>query len=88
VGPREGHPQPTGAHGLELAQWRALGGGTARGANFVVNPYDGAPKTLLPAPVRAPAWHRMGPDGALWCAESIYRSFFKMTRPPVRFSPR
>jgi sugar lactone lactonase YvrE len=45
---------------------------------YVVNPEDGAVLRSFPAPGVRPHGIGWDPDGALWCAESIYRSFFKM----------
>lgn len=77
-GPREGHPQPTGAHGLEWRRgelWVAVPPSVTM---YVVNPADGSVLRRFPAPGVRPHGIGWDPDGSLWCAESIYRSFFKM----------
>src|SRR5579872_3662560 len=85
-GPRSGHPQPTGAHGLE---WR---GGELWVAVppavriFLLNPADGNERRSFPAPGVRPHGIGWDPDGSLWVTESIYRSFFKMDRKNGRIS--
>ncbi len=77
-GPRESHPQPTGAHGLEWRSGELWVAVPPAVGIFVVNPEDGATKRSFPAPGVRPHGIGWDPDGSLWCAESIYRSFFKM----------
>ena len=77
-GPRSSHPEPTGAHGLEWRSgelWVAVPPAVRL---FVVNPEDGSTRRSFPAPGVRPHGIGWDPDGSLWCAESIYRSFFKM----------
>ena len=85
-GPREGHPQPTGAHGLEWRNGELFVAVPPAVRIFVINPEDGATKHSFPAPGVRPHGIGWDPDGALWCAESIYRSFFKMDRKSGRIS--
>ena len=78
-GPRGQHPQPTGAHGLEWRErelWVAV---PPSSSIYVVDPENGAVKRSFPAPGVRPHGIGWDPDGSLWCAESIYRSFFKMS---------
>jgi sugar lactone lactonase YvrE len=77
-GPRSGHPEPTGAHGLEWRSGELWVAVPPAVRIFVVNPEDGAVRRSLPAPGIRPHGIGWDPDGSLWCAESIYRSFFKM----------
>ncbi len=42
------------------------------------NPDNGSARNSFPAPGVRPHGIGWDPDGSLWCAESIYRSFFKM----------
>lgn len=77
-GPRDAHPQPTGAHGLEWRNGELWVAVPPAVRIFVVNPEDGSTKRSFPAPGVRPHGVGWDPDGAFWCAESIYRSFFKM----------
>jgi len=45
---------------------------------YVVNPENGSVIRSFPAPGVRPHGIGWDPGGALWCTESIYRSFFKM----------
>lgn len=68
----------TGAHGLESRRnelWVAVPPAVAI---YVLNPEDGSVLRSLPAPGVRPHGLGWDPDGALWCAESNYRSFFKI----------
>lgn len=77
-GPRSAHPEPTGAHGLEWRRGELWVAVPPAMRIFVVNPEDGNPQRSFPAPGVRPHGIGWDPDGSLWCAESIYRSFFKM----------
>jgi streptogramin lyase len=77
-GPREGHPQPTGAHGLEWRNGELWVAVPPAVRIFLLNPEDGSERRSFPAPGVRPHGVGWDPDGSLWCAESIYRSFFKM----------
>ena len=77
-GPRDAHPQPTGAHGLEWRNGELWVAVPPAVRIFVINPEDGATKRSFPAPGVRPHGVGWDPHGAFWCAESIYRSFFKM----------
>jgi DNA-binding beta-propeller fold protein YncE len=79
-GPRSEHPSPTGAHGLEFSLnelWVAV---PPSAAIYVMNPENGGVLRSFPAPGIRPHGIGWDPDGALWCTESNYRSFFKMSR--------
>ena len=78
-GPRGEHPTPTGAHGLEFSRnelWIAVPPSVTI---YVVDPVSGAVRRSLPAPGIRPHGLGWDPDGALWCTESNYRSFFKLS---------
>jgi streptogramin lyase len=77
-GPRSGHPQPTGAHGLEWRNGELWVAVPPAVRIFVLNPADGSIRRSFPAPGVRPHGIGWDPDGSLWCTESIYRSFFKM----------
>ncbi len=77
-GPRSGTPRATGAHGLEWRRGELWVAAPPAVTIFVVNPEDGAVLRSFPAPGVRPHGIAWDPDGSLWCAESIYRSFFKM----------
>lgn len=77
-GPRGAHPQPTGAHGLEWSRGQLWVAAPPSATIYVVNPEDGSVIRSFPAPGVRPHGIGWDPDGSLWCAESIYRSFFKM----------
>jgi DNA-binding beta-propeller fold protein YncE len=77
-GPRGDHPQPTGAHGLEWRRGELWVANPPSVTIYVVNPDNGNVVRSFPAPGVRPHGIGWDPDGALWCAESIYRSFFKM----------
>jgi len=79
-GPRSEHPSSTGAHGLEFSRnelWVAV---PPSAAIYVMNPENGKVVRSFPAPGIRPHGIGWDPDGALWCTESNYRSFFKMSR--------
>jgi streptogramin lyase len=78
-GPRSAHPQPTGAHGLEWRNGELWVANPPSVTIYVVNPQDGSVKRSFPAPGVRPHGIGWDPDGSLWCAESIYRAFFKMS---------
>lgn len=78
-GTRNEHSTPTGAHGLEYLRdelWVAV---PPSATIYVVNPGSGAVLRSFPAPGVRPHGIGWDPDGSLWCAESNYRSFFKMS---------
>jgi len=77
-GPRDAHPQPTGAHGLEWRDGDLFVAVPPAVRIFVINPEQGSRKRSFRAPGVRPHGIGWDPDGSLWCAESIYRSFFKM----------
>ena len=77
-GPRDAHPHPTGAHGLEWRRGELWVAVPPAVRIYLVNPRDGEPQRYFPAPGVRPHGIGWDPDGSLWCAESIYRSFFKM----------
>ncbi len=77
-GPRSAHPRPTGAHGLEWRRGELWAAVPPAVTIYVINPEDGAVRRSFPAPGVRPHGLGWDPDGSLWCAESIYRSFFKM----------
>jgi streptogramin lyase len=79
-GPRSEHPSPTGAHGLEFS-WNELWAAVPPSATiYLMNPESGEVLRSFPAPGIRPHGIGWDPDGALWCTESNYRSFFKMSR--------
>lgn len=77
-GPRSGHPQPTGAHGLEWRSGELWVAVPPAVRIFLLNPEDGTQRRSFPAPGVRPHGIGWDPDGSLWVTESIYRSFFKM----------
>ena len=77
-GPRGEHPQPTGAHGLEWRRGELWVAVPPAVRIYVLNPEVGSPLRSFAAPGVRPHGIGWDPDGSLWCAESIYRSFFKM----------
>ena len=77
-GPRSVHPQPTGAHGLEWRTGELWVAVPPAVRIFVMDPESGSSRNSFPAPGVRPHGIGWDPDGSLWCAESIYRSFFKM----------
>ncbi len=77
-GPRSAHPRETGAHGLEWLRGELWVAVPPSVSIYVVNPEDGSVVRSFPAPGVRPHGIGWDPDGSLWCAESIYRSFFKM----------
>ena len=77
-GPRGPNPRPTGAHGLEWRRGELWVSNPPSTSIYVVNPEDGKTKRSFAAPGVRPHGIAWDPDGSLWCAESIYRSFFKM----------
>jgi len=77
-GPRAAHPQATGSHGLEWRSGELWAAVPPAATIFVLNPEDGSVRRSFPAPGVRPHGIGWDPDGSLWCAESIYRSFFKM----------
>ena len=77
-GPRDDHPQPTGAHGLEWRRGELWVANPPSVTIYVVNPDNGNVVRSFPSPGVRPHGIGWDPSGALWCAESIYRSFFKM----------
>ena len=77
-GPRGEHPQPTGAHGLEWRRGELWVAVPPAVRIYVLNPEDGKELRSFPAPGVRPHGIGWDPDGSLWCAESIHRSFFKM----------
>jgi DNA-binding beta-propeller fold protein YncE len=78
-GPRGDHPVPTGAHGLEYSENELWIAAPPSAMIYVMNPENGEVLRSFPAPGVRP--HGIGWDsgGALWCTESNYRSFFKMS---------
>jgi streptogramin lyase len=79
-GPRSAHPQPTGSHGLEWRDGELYVATPPSATIYVVDPVSGKTVRSYPAPGVRPHGIGWDPDGSLWCAESIYRSFFKMDR--------
>lgn len=79
-GPRDSHPQPTGAHGLEWLRGQLWVANPPSATIYVLNPQDGSIIRSFAAPGVRPHGLGWDPDESLWCAESIYRSFFKMDR--------
>lgn len=77
-GPRGEHPNPTGAHGLEWRRGELWVAVPPSVRIYVVNPEDGRERRSFPAPGVRPHGIGWDPDGSLWVAESIDRSFFKM----------
>ena len=77
-GPRSAHPEPTGAHGLEWRSGELWVAVPPAVRIFALNPENAAIRNSLPAPGVRPHGIGWDPDGSLWCAESIDRSFFKM----------
>lgn len=79
-GPRGEHPSPTGAHGLEFSRnelWVAVPPSVRI---YVMNPESGEVLRSFPTPGIRPHGIGWDPDGELWCTESNYRSFFKLSR--------
>jgi sugar lactone lactonase YvrE len=77
-GTRGSNPALTGAHGLEFRRnqlWVAVPPAVTI---YVLDPRDGSVLRSFPAPGVRPHGLGWDPDGALWCAESNYRSFFKI----------
>jgi DNA-binding beta-propeller fold protein YncE len=77
-GPRDTHPHPTGSHGLEWRRGELWVANPPSVKIYVVNPADGRVMRSFPAPGVRPHGIGWDADGSLWCAESIYRSFFKI----------
>jgi streptogramin lyase len=77
-GPRSGHPEPTGAHGLEWRRGQLWVAVPPAVRVFLLDPGDGSEQRSFPAPGVRPHGIGWDPDGSLWVTESIYRSFFKM----------
>jgi len=77
-GPRDSHPQPTGAHGLEWRRGELWVAVPPAVRVYLLNPGDGSERRSFPAPGVRPHGIGWDPDGSLWVTESIYRSFFKM----------
>lgn len=77
-GPRDTHPQPTGAHGLEWRRGELWVAVPPAVRVYLLNPADGTEQHSFPAPGVRPHGIGWDPDGSLWVTESIYRSFFKM----------
>ncbi len=79
-GPRSAHPATTGSHGLEWRDGELYVANPPSATIYVVDPVSGKTLRSYPAPGVRPHGIGWDPDGALWCTESIYRSFFKMDR--------
>jgi streptogramin lyase len=77
-GPRSAHAEPTGAHGLEWRTGELWVAVPPAVSIFVLDPENARARNSFPAPGVRPHGIGWDPDGSLWCAESIYRSFFKM----------
>ena len=77
-GPRSAHTEPTGAHGLEWRTGELWVAVPPAVRIFALDPDKGTVRNSFPAPGVRPHGIGWDPDGALWCTESIYRSFFKM----------
>jgi len=78
-GPRSDHPTPTGAHGMEFLRGELWVAVPPSATIYVMNPKDAGILRSFPAPGVRPHGIGWDPDGSLWCAESNYRSFFKMS---------
>jgi DNA-binding beta-propeller fold protein YncE len=78
-GPRSDHPEATGAHGLEYSHGELWAAVPPAATVYVINPADGMVLRSFPAPGVRPHGIGWGSDGSLWCTESNYRSFFKMS---------
>ncbi|MCI0420976.1 MAG: hypothetical protein L0387_35510 [Acidobacteria bacterium] len=78
-GTRGPNPTPTGAHGLEYRRGELWVAVPPAATIYVLNPENGNVLRSFPAPGVRPHGLGWDPDGALWCAESNYRSFFKMS---------
>jgi len=77
-GPRDSHPHPTGAHGLEWRRGELWVAVPPAVRVYLLNPETGTDRRSFPAPGVRPHGIGWDPDGSLWVTESIYRSFFKM----------
>jgi len=77
-GPRSGHPEATGAHGLEWRRGELWVAVPPAVRVFLLDPSDGTERRSFSAPGVRPHGIGWDPDGSLWVTESIYRSFFKM----------
>jgi DNA-binding beta-propeller fold protein YncE len=77
-GPRSDHPTPTGAHGMEFLRGELWVAVPPSATIYVMNSEDGSILRSFAAPGVRPHGIGWDPDGSLWCAESNYRSFFKM----------
>lgn len=69
---------PTGGHGLEWKAGELYLAVPPAVAIFVLRSRDAAVVRSIPAPGIRPHGLGWDPDGALWCAESNYRAFFKL----------
>lgn len=78
-GPRGPNPAPTGAHGLEYLNGELWVSVPPAVKIYVINPESGNVLRSFPAPGVRPHGIGWDPDGSLWCAESNYRAFFKMS---------
>jgi hypothetical protein len=78
-GPRTGAGTQTGAHGLEFSHGELWVAVPPSATIYVLNPEDGSTLRSFAAPGVRPHGLGWDPDGSLWCAESNYRSFFKMS---------
>jgi DNA-binding beta-propeller fold protein YncE len=85
-GSRGPNPTPTGAHGLEHRGGRLWVAVPPSATIYVIDPENGTVLRSFPAPGVRPHGLAWDPDGALWCAESNYRSFFKMSPETGRIS--
>ncbi|PYV45313.1 MAG: hypothetical protein DMG06_03000 [Acidobacteria bacterium] len=78
-GSRDEHSKPTGAHGLEYWRGEIWVAVPPSATVYVMNPENGSVLRSFPAPGVRPHGLGWDPDGSLWCTESNYRSFFKMS---------
>ena len=70
--------QPTGGHGVEWRDGRLFLAIPPAASIYVVKSSDGSVVRSFPSPGIRPHGIAWDPDGSLWCADSIYRSFFKL----------
>jgi DNA-binding beta-propeller fold protein YncE len=78
-GARGDNPTPTGAHGLEYLNGELWVAVPPAVKISVVTPDKGDVLRSFVAPGVRPHGIGWDPDGSLWCAESNYRAFFKMS---------
>ncbi len=77
-----GTPSPkavaTGGHGLEWRRGELFLAVPPAASIYVLKAQDGSVARKFPAPGIRPHGLGWDPDGTLWCADSNYRSFFKL----------